>query len=457
MRAAEARVFATGVSARELMECAGVAAAAAILRFEAPRAAIVACGPGGNGGDGYVVARHLRAAGVKVTVAADAPPTSDPARAAAADWDGEVVPLAAADAGPVLIDALFGIGMTRRLDAPHLARLAAGARLCVAIDIPSGIGSDDGADLGCPYVADLTITFGALKPGLLLHPSAARAGRIVTADIGIPVEAMLARTIRPDLQPPGPEAHKFARGAVLVVAGPSGRGGAARLAATAALRVGAGLVTIAVPRDAVVEHAAWLDAVMLRVVDDAPDLAALLVDPRLAAVLLGPGLGSDDRARRLVGAALTGARPLVLDGDVFTLFAGAPDALARRIAGPVVLTPHEGEFERLFGTLPGSKVDRARAAAATSGAVVVLKGPDTVIAHPDGRACINAHASPALATAGSGDVLAGLIAGLLGQGRDAFDAACAGVWLHGELGLRGGHGLTADDLPGLLPAALAAL
>ncbi len=458
MRAAEAQTIAGGVPARTLMERAGAAAADAILRFEAPRAALVVCGPGGNGGDGYVVARHLRAAGVAVSIAADGPPRSEPAGSAAHDWDGPVAPFGDAPLGGALVDALFGTGMSRPLDAglaQTLGRLADAAQLRVALDVPSGVGTDDGSDLGCPFVADLTIAFGARKRAHYLHPAAARCGRIVVADIGLgEVAAALTLNTAPRLPGLGAEAHKYSRGAVYVVSGPSGRGGAARLAAHAALRVGAGLVTIGVPADAFIENAARLDAVMLRVVDDAAGLARLLDDPRAAAFLLGPGLGHDDKARSLVRRALTSGRPLVLDADVFTLFAGDAAGLAQQVLGPVVLTPHEGEFDRVFGTLPGSKVDRARVAAALTGAVVVLKGPDTVIAAPDGRARINAHASPALATAGSGDVLAGIIAGLLAQGIEAFDAVCAGVWLHGDLGLRGGTGLTADDLPGLIPAAL---
>ena len=459
MREAEARAIAGGVDARTLMERAGAAAAAAILRFEAPRRAVVVCGPGGNGGDGYVVARHLAAAGVAVTVAADAPPRHAAAAQAAADWDGPVVPPADAPLADTLIDALFGIGMTRPLagaDARALARLAEAASLRIALDLPSGAGTDDGAGLGCPYVADLTVAFGALKPAHLLHPAASRCGRVVVADIGVAAASDLTRNAPPPPLALAAATHKFARGSVLVVGGPSGHGGAARLAAAAALRAGAGLVTVAVPTPALTENAASLDAVMLRIADDGTALAALLRDRRLSALLAGPGLGRDARARGLIEAALADGRPLVLDGDVFTLFAAGAEGLRRRLSGPAVLTPHEGEFARLFA-VDGSKVERARAAAARVGAVVVLKGPDTVIASPDGRARINVHAAPYLATAGSGDVLAGMITGLLAQGVDAFDAACAGVWLHGDLGIRGGPGLTADAMPGLIPAALAAL
>lgn len=459
MREAETQAMAGGGSARDLMERAGAAAAAAILRFDAPHGAVVVCGPGGNGGDGYVVARHLAAAGVAVTVAADGPPRQATAVAAAADWHGPVVPLAEVRPAEAMIDALFGIGMTRPLEAAHVAtlcRLSGRAGLRVALDLPSGVGTDDGSDLGCPYFADLTIAFGALKPAHLLYPAAGRCGRVVIADIGVPVVSPTTRNPRPAVPGPAAAAHKFSRGSLLVAGGPPGHGGAARLAARAALGIGAGLVTLAVTGAALAENAARLDAVMLHVAGDGPSFAAVLDDRRIGALLLGPGLGHDERARELVVAALASDRPLVLDGDIFTLFADDPGGLSRR-RGARVLTPHEGEFVRLFGELPGSKLDRARAAAALTGAIIVLKGPDTVIAHPDGRARINAHASPDLATAGSGDVLTGLIAGLIAQGLDAFDAACAGVWLHGDLGLRGGRGLTADAMPGLIPAALAGL
>ena len=460
MRAAEIAAIREGATARALMERAGADAARAILAFDPADSAVVVCGPGNNGGDGYVVARHLAAAGVAVVVAAAAPSRADPARAAAADWAGSVVALADAAPAALLIDALYGIGLTRALagdEQAALDRLAAAARTRVALDLPSGAASDDGGLFGAPPRFDLTIAFGALKPAHCLEPARSRCGRVVVAGLGLDLPGDLTDNPPPRLRTLDPATHKFARGHLIVVAGPSGHGGAARLAALAGLRAGAGLVTLAVAAEALAEHATRLDAVMLRVADDGAGLTLLLDEPRVSAAVIGPGLGHDARARGLAEAALAAAKPLVLDGDVFTLFAGDPAGLAARIAGPVVLTPHEGEFARLFGELPGSKVDRARAAAALSGAVVVLKGPDTVIAAPDGRARINCHAAPWLATAGSGDVLAGIAAGLLAQGGGAFDAACAGVWLHGDCGVRGGPGLTADDLPGLLPAVLAGL
>lgn len=459
MRAAEARVIAAGIPALDLMERAGAAAAAAILAFDPPPSAVVLCGPGNNGGDGYVVARLLAAAGVAVRVASSGPPRSDPARAAAAAWAGPVEGLAAAPAA-LCVDALYGTGLTRALpacEAAALARLAGAARVSVALDLPSGAASDDGALLGAVPGFDLTVAFGALKPSHCLEPARSRCGRIVVADIGLgALSPGCTDNPRPALAAPDAGAHKYTRGHVIVLGGGVGRGGAARLSARAALHL-AGAATLGVPGAALIENAARLDAPMLRRVDDAQALVALIEAARPRALITGPGLGSNARAAALIDASLASGVPLVLDGDAFTHFAGDPARLAAAVRGPVVLTPHEGEFARLFGDLPGSKVDRARAAAALTGAVVVLKGAETVIAAPDGRVRINTHAAPWLATAGSGDVLAGIVAGLLAGSHDPFDAASVGVWLHGDLGVRGGPGLTADAMHALLPAALAAL
>lgn len=444
-----------------LMERAGRAAATAILALGGPRGALVLCGPGNNGGDGYVVARLLHDAGCSVHIAILAPPATPAtpaAQAAAAMWTGPVEPLQAASPRPLVVDALFGTGLTRPL-APALREsampLLQAARLRVALDLPSGIDADTGADLGVLTPVDMTVAFGALKPAHCLEPGRSRCGRIIVADIGLGAPtAHLHRISPPRLKLPGPDAHKYSRGAVLVLGGPAGHGGAARLSGHAALRSGAGLVMIGVRPDAVAENAARLDAVMLAPVPDSAALRELLAARRFAAVVAGPGLGTGETARNLLETLLASGLPAVLDADVFTLFAGAPEPLAATLRGPAVLTPHAGEFARLFGTLPGSKVDQARAAAALTGAVVLLKGADTVVAAPDGRAAINVHASPYLATAGSGDVLTGIIAGLLAQGEPPFEAACAAAWIHGDAGIRGGAGLTADDLPALLPAVL---
>lgn len=458
MRAAEAAAFAAGVSPLDLMERAGAAAADLVARRFAPQPVLVACGPGNNGGDGWVVARRLAQRGWPVRVAAAGPPQADPARAAAASWAGPVEPLATAAPAPLLVDALFGIGLARPLGPDWtgpLARLAAGARAVVALDLPSGVATDTGAFMGEPPAATLTIAFGALKPAHLLSPGAQRCGAVLLADIGLDLSGARARTLgQPRLPPPDPAAHKYARGAVVVLSGPPGRGGAARLAARAALRAGAGVATIACPPAAVPEHAARLDAIMVRPLAGAAGLAALVAERRAGALVLGPGLGTDAAAQALAEAALALPLPLVLDADIATLFAGQPGALRR--PAPTILTPHMGELARLLGGAPdGSKLDQARAAARATGALVVLKGPDTVLAGPDGAALLRHAPAPQLATAGSGDVLAGAIAGRLAAGDPPWLAAAAAVWAHGEAGRLAPFGLIADELPELVAAQLA--
>ena len=448
-RAAEA---ATGIAALDLMERAGMLAARAIVAFAAPRSAVVVCGTGNNGGDGYVVARHLAAAGVAVTVAATGAPATPAAAAMRARWGG-VSALAEAPPAVVLVDAVLGIGRTRPLEpdvARALARLAVNARV-VALDVPSGLDADDGT--GDSPAAGLTVAFGSLKPAHLL--AAPRCGRVVVAGLGFDTGgARLFATMPPPPLIPAADSHKYARGAVIVLGGRPGHGGAARLAAHAAVRAGAGLALIACPTAAIAENAARLDAIMVGAADDGAAVAAHLARQRFAAGVAGPGL-ADDRDR--VAALMASGLPLVLDAGVFTMFAGDAVGLAARRTGPLVLTPHDGEFVRLFGELPGTRLDRVRAAAARVGAVVLLKGAATVIAAPDGRAAINVHATPWLATAGSGDVLSGVVAALLAQGFEAFDAACAGAWLHGDAGRRAGAGSTADDLPAAVGRAVAAL
>ncbi len=458
MRLAEAAAFAAGTSPLALMEQAGAAAAMEIMRRFVPQPVLVACGPGNNGGDGWVAARHLAARGWPVRVAAAGPPRANPARAAAARWAGPVEPLETAAPAGLLVDALFGLGLARPLE-PHwavpLARLAAGARAVVALDLPSGIEADSGACLGQPPRATLTIAFGALKPAHCLEPGAAQCGHVEVADLGLDLSGARAwRLAQPRLPPPDPRAHKYARGAVLVLSGPPGRGGAARLAARAALRAGAGVATVACPPAAVAEHAARLDAIMVRDLAGPEQLASLAAERRAAALVLGPGLGTDSAARALAAAALALPVALLLDADIMTLFAGRPDALRR--PAPTILTPHEAELARLMGGAPaGPKPERARAAAAATGALVVLKGPDTVIAAPDGLALLQHAPAPLLATAGSGDVLAGAIAGRLAAGDPPALAAAAAVWAHAQAGRGARFGLIADDLPELVAARLA--
>jgi hydroxyethylthiazole kinase-like uncharacterized protein yjeF len=445
MRAAEETAIAAGTPVEELMERAGKSAAEAIRRYAGALPALVLCGPGNNGGDGYVIARELAARGVGVRVAALGEPATPAARAARASWVGPVESLA--DAGPavVLIDSLFGTGLGRPLDdvaAGRLNDLASHASVCVAIDLPSGVATDDGAILSPVPDYDLTITFQTLKPAHLLQPAARHMGRIVIADIGIDAASALGQIGRPALSTPGPDAHKYSRGLVVILAG--GMAGASALAADAAARAGAGAVRL--------QARSFVAGVPAAVIQTPGDPLARLDDPRTGALLLGPGLIADSEGRALLEAAFGAGHPLVLDAGALRLLGergldGLPQC--------TILTPHEGEFRALFGDEAGSKVERARAAAAKSNAVIVYKGPDTVVASPDGRAAIGT-APHWLASAGTGDVLAGTIAAMRAGGKEPFEAACAGVWLHGKAAALAGPALIADDLPAYLPAAIAA-
>ena len=445
MRAAEAAAIDAGTSAQVLMQRAGEAAARTIAAFDGPLPTLVLCGPGNNGGDGYVIAKALAERGWPVRVAALAEPATATAKWARAGWTGSVEPLDDVTApAQALVDALFGIGLTRPLSDPArtaLHRLAAAARLRVAIEVPSGVSTDDGATLSPPIGCDLTVTFGALKPAHVLQPAAAAMGRIVVADIGTTHDRRLTTIAEPRLPTLDRTAHKFQRGHVAVLSGPMSATGASRLSAAAAARI-AGYVTLLSSGGALAINAAHLTSTVLKRADTAEDITAALA--KVDAVVAGPGLGE---GRDKVLAALAAAKPSVFDADIFSLFADDPAALFAAIRAPAVLTPHEGEFVRLFGQLPGSKIERARAAAARAGAVVVLKGADTVVAAPDGRAAVNTGAPPQLATAGSGDVLSGIVAALLARGMPPFEAACGGVWLHARAGRRAGPGLVADDLP----------
>ena len=433
MRAADAAAIAAGTSADHLMARAGQALAEAVWRFGGGQAVLILCGPGNNGGDGYVAARLLQAKGLDVQVAALAAPVTDVARRTALGWAGPVAALADAAPAPVLLDCLFGTGLARPLDsalADRLAQLRAQSRMVIAADVPSGLGTDDGAHLGA-IRADVTVALGALKPAHLLQPGAAYCGHILIADIGIPVAANCHVTARPHLPKPGPRDHKYTRGLVGVVAGHMP--GAARLTASAAARSGAGYVLLAGGNG---------DGLPFAIVPKAFDDA--LADPRLSALVMGPGLGRDARARDQLAVALAAPVPLVLDADALHLVDLAD---IRRRAHPTVLTPHGGEFAALFGDAGGgSKIDRTRHAAAQSGATVFFKGADSVIAAPDGRTWLTPSASPWLASAGTGDVLAGILGAMLGQGLDGPGAAQAALWLHSRAAALAGPALIADDL-----------
>ena len=441
MRAAEDAAIAAGTTVEQLMERAGAALAEATYRFAGPMPVLVLCGPGNNGGDGYVAARHLAQRGVKVRIAALAEPKSDAAKWARSHWAGPVEQLGDETAPePLVIDALFGTGLTRGLDegkAKQLSRLCGPAQLSVACDLPSGVQTDSGEELSLIPAYAMTVTFGALKPAHLLHPAMHKCGRLVLAHIGIEADTTWHEISPPNLPPLDPGGHKYDRGLVHALAG--AMPGAIALAAKAAAYAGAGYVRVSTSRP--------IDGLPSSIVqiDHAP-----VNDERIGCLLIGPGLGDVPQVLTL---ALTSKAPKVIDADGITHL-GEPERLKGQDA---IITPHEGEFVKLFGELPGSKPERALEAAKRSGAVVVYKGPDTLVASPDGRLRFSPRAHPWLASAGTGDVLAGVIAAMRARGLPAFEAACAGVWLHGRAAEIAGQQLIADDLAAAIPAAIASL
>ena len=476
---ADRLAIAGGTAGIDLMENAGRAVAdAAARRFPhgAPQVRVVA-GPGNNGGDGFVAARILADRGfpVRVLLLGDRSRLKGDAAEAARRWHGPTEPATpqALAGAELIVDALFGAGLDRPVEGEARALIeamnAAGAPI-VAVDLPSGIDGNSGRMLAAAVRAAETVTFFRRKPGHLLLPGLLHCGPVEVADIGIPSSVL--DVIRPRLLANAPslwaatfpvpkvDGHKYSRGHAVVMSGGLASTGAARLAAIGALRAGAGLVTIASPPDALAVNAAGNLSIMVRQADGATGLSALLADRRLNAAVLGPGGGVGASLRDLVLAALGAECAVVLDADALTSFAEAPKTLFSAIGKrrpATVLTPHDGEFARLFKNISReadqtSKYARARQAAAASGAIVVLKGADTVVAAPDGRASIAENAPPWLATGGSGDVLAGMVAGLLAQGMPAFEAASAAVWLHGEAGNEVGPGLIAEDIPDALRA-----
>jgi hydroxyethylthiazole kinase-like uncharacterized protein yjeF len=475
MAQAAREATAGGVSGIGLMEAAGRAVAEAIIARWTPRTTTVLCGPGNNGGDGFVAARHLAAAAWPVTVALLGDPSQLSGDAAhhAALWREKPKALSpeCLDGAALAVDAIFGAGLSRPIEGAARLTLEAlsVARLPVcAVDVPSGLDGASGQARGVAVAADTTVTFFRKKPGHLLFPGRGLCGDLVLSDIGVSnsvLEAIAPNTFENgpalwlDRYPwPQAEGHKYQRGEVLVLGGPA-VAGATRMTARAAMRVGAGLVTLAAPTATWAIDAAALSGVIVREFRGADGFHQLLADPRRNTIAIGPGAGVGEATRRYVLAALSTKRPVVIDADAITAFEADPQRLFDAITGPCVLTPHGGEFARLFGALDktADKLARTRQAAAQSGAVVVLKGADTVIAAPDGRAVINANAPPQLATGGSGDVLTGFVAGLIAQGLPAFDAAAAAVWLHGAAGSAFGLGLVAEDLPDVLPGVLQAL
>lgn len=492
----------SGVPTLDLMENAGRSVADVAVKMASelhrPNARIVVlCGPGNNGGDGFVAARHLRDRGfdVRVFLLGERTALKGDAAEMARRWPLPLRPASVdvLQSMNIVIDGLFGAGLSRPLEgvaAELVKSVNASGIPVIAIDVPSGLNGTTGEHSGPVIQAQKTVTFFRKKTGHLLMPGRTLCGDVIVAQIGIPDRVL--ETVKPTIHENGSQlwlksfpwpkngGHKYDRGHAVVVTGPAQQTGATRLGARGALRIGAGLVTMVGSATATAVNAAHLTAIMVRIVEGQTALAEFLKDSRRNAVLIGPGasVGADTAAEVL--AVLKSSAAAVLDADALTSFVAkgddavraeggmgflarngdeeiSPDTLFAAIkerSAPVVVTPHEGEFKRLFGELQGSKVDRACAASAKSGAIVILKGTDTVISAPDGRCVINANAPPWLATAGSGDVLAGFVLGLLAQHMPAFEAACAAVWLHGECARRFGIGLIAEDLPEMLPHVL---
>ncbi|MEO0983507.1 MAG: NAD(P)H-hydrate dehydratase [Pseudomonadota bacterium] len=472
MRDAEQRVMDAGTPGFDLMRRAGLAVAAKAAAMAPEGAIAVLCGPGNNGGDGYVAAEALRAAGRDVALysACSVDQLEGDAEIAVAKWAGGVAPLDGArdtDAA-LIIDALFGAGLSRPLEGLPAELAGYEWSLVVSVDTPSGLSGDGAPPAGPVFRANATVTFAALRPAHVLAETAAYCGEVVIADIGLPANVVAAAGSDlwlndPDLwldQFPWPAetSHKHSRGRLMCVTGGPSNTGAARLAARAGLRAGAGAVTLLSPRAAVFVNAIHSTAVMVKAFEDAETLR-VAAEPAQC-VVIGPAAGVTEATRDNVLALADGPAALVADADALTVFEDAPDTLFAALRPKDVLTPHLGEFKRIFpGVLAGAanRIEATRRAADLAGCVVLLKGPDTVIAAPGGRTVVNRHASPFLATAGSGDVLAGIIGGLIAQGMASFEAACAAAWLHGEAGLSLGPGLIAEDLVEALPTALQAL
>ncbi|WP_293395340.1 NAD(P)H-hydrate dehydratase [Phenylobacterium sp. RIFCSPHIGHO2_01_FULL_69_31] len=463
MAAADRAAIDAGTPGEVLMERAGEAVAEAVVQRFRPQPALVLCGPGNNGGDGYVAARLLKARGWPVEVRALGEAATPDAQAMRARWDGPTAPLNGDLGEALVIDALFGAGLSRPLDgaAAHAAAaLAARPAAVVAVDVPSGVPGDTGKPLGPAVCAGLTVTFHARKPGHVLEPGRSLCGEVLVADIGLPPTPSKLVENGPEFwlaRFPWPTAasHKHARGRLIVVSGDAWSTGAARLSSRAGLRIGTGLVTLYAGQDALATNAAHLEAVMLKPFDT--DLELEQAADQADAAIIGPAAGVNETTLlNVLALARTGAA-LVIDADAITVFRDDPEELFSVLDRDDVLTPHPGEFERLFPGLLKSRPERltaARRAAEKANAVILLKGVDTVIAAPDGRAAVNVNGSAWLATAGSGDVLAGYIGGLVAQGMESFEAACAAAWIHAEAAELHGPGLISEDLPGLTPMVL---
>lgn len=479
MYEADRQAIQSGVAGVELMENAGQAIADQIIENNDVGKVVVLCGPGNNGGDGFVVARLLEQKGwsVSLSLLGKSSALTGDAATMAQRWGGNVEALLETNVidADLIVDAIFGAGLARDIDgalAALILKINAQQVPVVAVDVPSGVDGLSGEIRGVAFKAEQTITFCAKKTGHLLLPGRAHCGKITVADIGISDQIIEGLELSQFENTPElwrshfcstPEDdHKYKRGATVVVSGPANQTGAARLAARGALRIGSGVVSVASPASAVLVNACHLTAIMVKGFKGSAELNTLLgSDDRTSAVVIGPGAGAGNKTRNNVRAVLDTKIPAVLDADALTSFEHDPETLFEAIAEhpdrSVVMTPHAGEFKRLFAdiaALPISKLEQTRRAAQLSGAIIVYKGTDTIIAAPDGTAAINANAPPTLATAGSGDVLAGIIAGLIAQKMSTFYASCAGVWLHGEAATLFGRGLIAEDIPEMLPQVL---
>ena len=477
MRAAEQAAISGGVASASLMEKAGDAVAQVAMQGWSRRSVTVVCGPGNNGGDGFVAARVLMDAGwpVRVLLLGDRAALKGDAKLMADLFGGEVA-LFSRDAlgdANLIIDAIFGTGLARAVEGEMrtaIEAINASPAPALAVDLPSGVNADTGAVLGVAVQAVRTVTFFAKKPGHVLFPGRAHCGAVDVVDIGIaPASlnnisldtfenqpALWGRALRRPMW----ASHKYHRGHVFVVSGGPHNTGAGRRAAHGAQRIGAGLVTVLSPAKAADINAAQLTSIMVRVAENAKDIADALGEKNNYArvAVIGPAAGVGAATKEKTLAALKASSTAVVDADALTSFEDDPQQLFDALRPDDVITPHEGEFVRLFQHLDASsRIEAARAAAAKGGCVVVLKGPDTIIAAPDGRAAVTVNAPPALATAGSGDVLAGLIAGIAAGGAPGFDAAAAGAWFHGAAAIAVGPGLVADDLPNAIPAVLRSL
>jgi ADP-dependent NAD(P)H-hydrate dehydratase / NAD(P)H-hydrate epimerase len=470
MTRADQATIGIGVASDELMERAGSGVASAIIERWTSRPTLVLCGPGKNGGDGFVLARHLRDAGwpVHVALLGSISELEGDAKLNADRWSDPIGSVNAADVtdAALVVDALFGSGLSRPIDGVAAESLMAiGDTPCIAVDIPSGVDGNTGAVLGVAAQAKLTVTFCRRKPGHVLLPGRVICGEQVVTDIGIPdsvIAELSSQQAHNDSNLwqkhfpwPRLEQHKYSRGQAVIAGGPE-MTGAARMAVQSAQRIGVGLVSLVCGPESASIYRMALPSAIIKMARDTLTFVDLIETPNVTAWLIGPGIGITVQTRERVLSGLRTGKPAVLDADAISIFEDNPELLFDSIVGPCLLTPHEGEFAKLFG-FAGSKLSRARQAAQLSGSVILLKGADTVIAHPDGRVVINSNAPASLATAGSGDVLAGLAVGLIAQGMEPFDAACAAAWLHGAAAEQFGPGLIAEDLIDQIPSVLRGL